>query len=566
MPDGAGKPKIWLLADRRGWAYDQMCHGIAAAIGDRYECRIAYVQEQPDLSQWDFDLVLVCFWGETWHQQFVADPRRVIKLVSSHRWQEESYGMLTPDQFAARHLADAATLGATSQRLARLLEHERDIVHTPQGVELDHFTTDATPRDSQSLVFGWAGNRNDPCKGLADILEPASDGFDVRIAGGDLDHADMAAFYRDIDVLLVASTREGEPRTLLEAMAAGCYAISTDVGIANEVITDSAHGLIVNRTSAAFRAAMLQCSADPSFIRGCGQDNRTRMQRTRSWRAVAPQWRKLVDDAMDLLPATTTASEPTITIPQPTSDAEVIAQCKAAYHEHFDALNAPDENTVAAAFAYYRSELLPALPADRNARVLDVGSGYGLLLRFLREQGFTNLRGVELDEQLYAFSRQQLGGQVDIDCGDAIAHLQQNVGQYDLITAWDILEHFPLGEALDFTKAVCAALRPGGKAVFRTPNMANVLGIYSRCMDLTHQVGFTEQSAAQLLRLAGFASNELVVPDFSNEPSLAQNVAEARRFHQQLFALQDRSTPRCFDKNLVLVAHAATPALAGGTR
>ena len=454
------RPKVWLLADRRGWAYDQLCHGVAAALEEHYECRIAYVQEQPDLSQWDFDLVMVCFWGETWHQQFVQDPRRVIKLISSHRWQEDGYGLLSPDRFADTHLSDAATLGATSRRLVDLLEHERNVLHTPQGVELEHFTPDHEDRGGSPLVFGWAGNAEDPCKGLEDVLRPAAQGFDVRVAGGDLDRDAMASFYREIDVLLVASTREGEPRTLLEAMSAGCYAITTDVGIAPELIENRERGQIVQRHADAFRAAMHRCSADPEHVRACGRNNREHVAATRSWSQVAPYWRALFDRAADLL-----RGETTVAIPQPTPDAQVVAQCKAAYHEHFDALNEPDDNTVAAAFAYYRCELLPTLPSNRSASVLDVGSGYGLLLRFLHEQGFTNLQGVELDEQLHAHSAERLAGKAQVARGDALEHLRSNRGRYDLITAWDLLEHFPLGEALG-SMGVPTKVEVNGKTVW----------------------------------------------------------------------------------------------------
>ena len=45
-----------------------------------------------------------------------------------------------------------------------------------------------------------------------------------------------------------------------------------------------------------------------------------------------------------------------------------------------------------------------------------------------------------------------------------------------------------------------------------------------------------------------------------------QHFHHLRRFHQQLFALQDRSTPRCFDKNLVIQARAEAPVAAGGIR
>lgn len=562
--DGAPRPKVWLLADRRGWAYDQLCQGVAAAVADEFECRVAYVAEQPDLSQWDFDLVLVCFWGETWHQRFVSDPRRVIKLVSSHRWQEPGYGPLSPAAFAARHLADAGTLGATSQRLCALLRDVRPVQHVPQGVELDRFRP--PDRRDGAVVFGWAGNQNDPCKGLVDILQPAAGcEHEVRLATGSLDADAMAGFYRGIDVLLVASTAEGEPRTLLEAMASGCFVAACDVGIVPELIEHGQNGLVVERTPAAFRTAMRWCAANAQSVRRAGADNRRRVEQQRSWTAVAGSWRSLLRAAAVGLPPRCVDMPAAEATPSAASDADVVAACKADYKRHLDACNqGADDDTWRAASAYYRAELLPLLPADKDARILDVGAGYGYLLRFLREHGYANICGVELDPDLCALANARLGAKDAVAQGDAIAWLAAHRGEFDFITAWDIVEHFPLADCLTFLRGIRTALKPGGGAALRTPNMANVLGIYSRCMDLTHQVGFTEQSLAQLVRQAGFAAAELHVPDFRREPSLADKVQKNRAFHAQLFEIQDRATPRCFDKNLVMAARAPRPAPAPG--
>ena len=49
------------------------------------------------------------------------------------------------------------------------------------------------------------------------------------------------------------------------------------------------------------------------------------------------------------------------------------------------------------------------------------------------------------------------------------------------------------------------ALKPGGRAIMATPNMALVSGLVQRYTDFTHEVGFTERSLEQVLRVAGFS-------------------------------------------------------------
>ena len=279
------KPRIALLVDRPGWAYDRAAKALQHALLEQFTIEILYVVDQPAAPA--CDLLHVFFWGETWHQRWQLPREQVCKEVSSHRWNQPAYGNLTPREFADRHLSDAGTLTVTSQRLQRILDPIRTTVFCPNGCE------PTTPRGECAgpIVFGWAGNQNDPCKGLHDVLLPAAgEDFELRIAGGDYTKAEMAQFYRDIDVLLVASTAEGEPLTLLEAMAAGCYAIATDVGIVPELLQHGENGLIVARTAPAFRAAMQWAACNPQLVRSAGRRNAAHLQSTRLWQQVAPQW------------------------------------------------------------------------------------------------------------------------------------------------------------------------------------------------------------------------------------------------------------------------------------
>lgn len=63
-----------------------------------------------------------------------------------------------------------------------------------------------------------------------------------------LSDAELPAFYRRLDGLLVASRFEGGPYTMLEAMACGTPVIATPVGLVPEVIVDGVSGIRVAAT------------------------------------------------------------------------------------------------------------------------------------------------------------------------------------------------------------------------------------------------------------------------------------------------------------------------------
>ncbi len=576
------RPKVWLLADKRGWAYDREAQAMARHLAPQFECRVAYVQEKTDLAAWDFDLVWVFFWGETWHQQFVNDPRRVIKMVGSHRWQNEAaYGPLDPSTFAERHLADAGRCAAISERLRSLVQTARPCDLAPQGVELDVFAP-STTEPGGTLRVGWAGNRGDACKGLDDVLVPACTGrFDLQIAGGDVAPSAMADFYRGLDVLCVASSAEGGPLPLLEALACGAFVVTTDVGIAREVIRHGDNGLVVARDPAAFRAALHWCEHNLAFVRSRRRQRAANLAAIRSWQQACAVRAETLRAAMARLhpvheqaqtehalaatSATATqlvhasASGSTAVAARPSTATEappsLFDALHATYHDHLGSVSGADEQTYRAASAYYRAELAAVLPQARDARIAEVGCGFGHLLRFLADRGYSDLTACDLDPQLAAATARRLATRAKVAHREARAFLLDHPGEFDLVLAFDLLEHFDLEGAYAFAAAAKGALKPGGIAVFRTPNMANVLGGYSRFMDLTHRIGFTEQSAGQLLRAAGFVDLTVIHPQHEPGP-LRDAQLQNQKLHEQLFAQQDRSRPTCFDKNLVIAARA----------
>ena len=56
-----------------------------------------------------------------------------------------------------------------------------------------------------------------------------------------------------------------------------------------------------------------------------------------------------------------------------------------------------------------RTNLVPLLPPDRNAKIVDEACSYGRYLKALRDLGYTDTLGIDLSAEQVAFARDRLG-------------------------------------------------------------------------------------------------------------------------------------------------------------
>lgn len=145
------------------------------------------------------------------------------------------------------------------------------------------------------------------------------------------------------------------------------------------------------------------------------------------------------------------------------------------------------------------------LPEDRNAGILDVACGSGKLLHFFSRHRYVNLAGIDISRDQVALARQVTP---DVAQGNVLEYLEQKPESYDLITGYDIVEHFRKDEVLRFLDGCHSALRPGGRLVLQTPNADSPWGMGYIYGDFTHEVGFNPNALSRLLRLAGFCRIE----------------------------------------------------------
>ena len=115
---------------------------------------------------------------------------------------------------------------------------------------------------------------------------------------------------------------------------------------------------------------------------------------------------------------------------------------------------------------------LTRLSVERDARVIDVGSGTGANLRVLRELGFRRVCGVDSNPDAIRWCEAKGLGKVVR--GDVCAlPLRNEVA--DLVIAADILEHLDDDrQGLDEIRRV---LRPGGAALITVPAFSALWGL-----------------------------------------------------------------------------------------
>jgi 2-polyprenyl-3-methyl-5-hydroxy-6-metoxy-1,4-benzoquinol methylase len=134
--------------------------------------------------------------------------------------------------------------------------------------------------------------------------------------------------------------------------------------------------------------------------------------------------------------------------------------------------------------AWIRRYVIRRLPSSLEVNILDAGCGAGEVVELVRARGYRHVRGIDISSEQVARARERgIGG---IELGDLRAHLQSNEATYDVITAFDVLEHFEPAEVLTVLDLVAAALRPGGMFLARVPNGCSpFMGRY-RYGDFTH--------------------------------------------------------------------------------
>lgn len=176
---------------------------------------------------------------------------------------------------------------------------------------------------------------------------------------------------------------------------------------------------------------------------------------------------------------------------------------------HFGQLHQPSLEMFESYARFYQSAILPFLPEDKTAAVLEIGCGLGQFLYFLNKQGYVNHLGIDIGKEQIESCRDNVTPHA-LWVPDTNLYLQEQQGVYSTIVLIDVLEHFEDGDLFPTLDLIFKALAPGGKIIVAVPNASCLPALMTRYGDLTHQRLFTGSSLSQLLLTVGFINLKIL--------------------------------------------------------
>jgi SAM-dependent methyltransferase len=181
---------------------------------------------------------------------------------------------------------------------------------------------------------------------------------------------------------------------------------------------------------------------------------------------------------------------------------------------------------------------LPLMP--RDAPVLDLGCGRGEWLELLRREGIA-AHGVDWNRLMVAECRERRLPAEQAEALDYLARVPD--GSLGAVTALRVVEQLPFRHLVRLLDEVARVLRPGGTAIFETPNPDNIL---VACRDFYKDPGRRHPIPSETLRfLVESRGLEPVQVLFLNSLDAAGHVPEddgsavARRFNRYFYGPRD---------------------------
>ncbi|WP_440862620.1 class I SAM-dependent methyltransferase [Symbiopectobacterium purcellii] len=140
-------------------------------------------------------------------------------------------------------------------------------------------------------------------------------------------------------------------------------------------------------------------------------------------------------------------------------------------------------------------------PEQKESKVLEIGCGMGRVMLMLREAGYYNLNGIDIDKSQADIAKNQ---QLNVFLGDAAELLQQSDTKYNTVYAFDVLEHIAKEKQLALLKLIYDKTSDNACLALSTPNALAPTATFYRYIDFTHTIIYTQNTIGFLLQNAGF--------------------------------------------------------------
>ena len=209
-----------------------------------------------------------------------------------------------------------------------------------------------------------------------------------------------------------------------------------------------------------------------------------------------------------------------------------------AFYTSFEFAFRGTEDDIRGRVAVYLPYMQAASSATAGALVLDVGCGRGEWLELLRANGHP-ARGVDSNRSMVGHCRAR---GLDVVESDAIGYLRElEPGSLGAVTGFHVIEHLPFASLVDLLDEVRRVLKPGGVAIFETPNPENlIVGACNFWYDPTHVRPLPPEPMRFVLQARGFGRVEILrLHPRSDAPQAAAGNALEAALVERLYGPQD---------------------------
>ena len=153
---------------------------------------------------------------------------------------------------------------------------------------------------------------------------------------------------------------------------------------------------------------------------------------------------------------------------------------------------------------WYDREYWVPSKASTETSVLELGSGTGEFLCYLKSKGVKRFNGVERDIQAVEAMPKDLKPFIALaNIWDYLDQIAEST-TFDHVVMLDVLEHFSVVEGYRLLTKLHDILVPEGLVVLRLPNMESPWGGIYQFSDLTHLSSYTPGSLEQLATASGY--------------------------------------------------------------
>ena len=189
------------------------------------------------------------------------------------------------------------------------------------------------------------------------------------------------------------------------------------------------------------------------------------------------------------------------------------------------------------------TEYLPVVMAAKagtpKAPILDIGCGRGEWLELLHEHELV-AQGVDLN-RIMIKQCQDLG--FDVIESDAIQYLRTlKNNSLGAVTGMHIIEHIPFKRLIALFDEVLRVLKPGGVAIFETPNPENlIVGACNFYYDPTHLNPLPPEPMRFVMEARGYGTIEILrLHPYSEETMIKEGAEQVKQtLNGLLFGAQD---------------------------